>query len=431
MNNNTSKFQYILMGVFAFLILVGVLLFSFSKGKGGVVANITIWGTVSNEVFDGVVYDSPVFKDKTVKLSYFHKNSVDFNSVLVDALASGNGPDAIFAPHDFIIKNRNKLYSIPFQTITERTFIDTYIDESSIFLFSSGIIGIPVTVDPLVMYWNKDIFSSAGIALPPKEWAQFFDLSSSLTKKDGALNISKSASALGEFGNVTNAKELITALIIQAGNPIVTRRQSGPTGVLDENFNKATPPTEAALNFYTQFSNPAKSFYSWNRSLPSSQDFFTAGDLAVYFGFASELPIIKFKNPNINFDVATIPQSQSGENNTTYGRMMAFAITNGTRNLPQTFTTILALSQKSSAENFAKNLNVVPARRDSVSQIPEGIYNPVFYRSALWARGWLDPDSVATTAIFREMIESITSGRARISEAIRRADSEIDRLFSQ
>ena len=158
---------------------------------------------------------------------------------------------------------------------------------------------------------------------------------------------------------------------------------------------------------------------------------FTAGDLAVYFGFASELPIIKLKNPNINFDVATIPQSQSGENNTTYGRMMAFAITNGTRNLPQTFTTILALSQKSSAENFAKNLNVVPARRDSVSQIPEGIYNPVFYRSALWARGWLDPDSVATTAIFREMIESITSGRARISEAIRRADSEIDRLFSQ
>jgi hypothetical protein len=35
--------------------------------------------------------------------------------------------------------------------------------------------------------------------------------------------------------------------------------------------------------------------YSWNRSLPNSSDAFANGDLAIYFGFASEYAKMKEK----------------------------------------------------------------------------------------------------------------------------------------
>ncbi len=41
--------------------------------------------------------------------------------------------------------------------------------------------------------------------------------------------------------------------------------------------------------------------------MPNSLDYFLSGRLGTYFGFASETPKIRFKNPNLDFDVAEIP----------------------------------------------------------------------------------------------------------------------------
>ncbi len=43
--------------------------------------------------------------------------------------------------------------------------------------------------------------------------------------------------------------------------------------------------------------------------MSDSKNMFLAGDLALYFGFASELDDLKNKNPNLNFDVTLFPQT--------------------------------------------------------------------------------------------------------------------------
>jgi len=424
-----SKFQLILIGVFGIFILVGVLVFAFYRGDSAVQSQISVWGTMPLDTFTAVFTTLPISKVKTISVLYTYKPERSFDKDFVEALASGVGPDLIFLNQDSLLTQRNKLYAIPYESYPERTFKDSFIEEGELFLDSAGVLAIPITVDPLMMYWNRDIFSTEGVAQPPKYWDEFFNLSKQFTKKDGALNISRSTVPLGEYSNITNAKEILSTLMMQAGSSIVTRDQPGYRTTLGDNpSGSAVMPAISALNFYTDFSNPSKTHYSWNRSLPSSQFMFISGDLAVYFGFASEFSLLKIKNPNLNFDVAQMPQSRNNSK-ITFGTMQGLAITKASRNPSAAFSVIMGLSTPDAISAFAQFQGLPPVRRELLSR---GATNPnqaLFYSSALVSRAWYDPNRIATENIFRTMIESVTSGRSQSSEAIQKGEREIYQLL--
>jgi len=428
---NTSKFQLVVTGFFAGLIILGILTFAFFKGRSTPQTNITIWGTLSSELFSEVLNQSPIFGDRTTNVSYVYKNEADFNRDLVEALASGTGPDVIFTSHETILRHSNRIFPIPYNSLSERTFKDSYAEVGEIFLRNDGILAIPVFVDPLIMYWNRDIFTSAGVSLPPRQWSEFYNLSSALTQKDGALNISRSAAPLGEFSNIRNSKELLSTLFFQAGNPITLNSGTNFVSVLPELFNSSVPPVETALTFFTEFSNPTKVFHSWNRSLPNSQDYFLSGNLAIYFGFASEYSLLKLKNPNLNFDVTNMPQSQSATRNTTFGRVYGFALLKNSKNIAGGFNVSFILANPDTAQKFANIFSSAPARRDLLAKKPTDSKGTVIYDSALWSRAWYDSNYEETSAIFREMIESITGGRDRIQTSVINAHNSLNNILKR
>jgi ABC-type glycerol-3-phosphate transport system substrate-binding protein len=424
-----SKFQLILIGVFGIFILIGVLVFAFYRGGSGVQSQISVWGTMPLDTFTAVFSTLPISKDKTISVFYTYKSEEGFDKDFVEALASGAGPDLIFLSQDSLLTHRNKLYVIPYESYPERTFKDTFIEEGELFLDSSGVLAIPITVDPLMMYWNRDVFSTEGVAQPPRYWDEFFNLSKQFTKKDGALNISRATVPLGEYSNITNAKEILSTLMMQAGTSIVTKDQSGYRTTLNDNpTGSAIMPAISALNFYTDFSNPTKTHYSWNRSLPSSQFMFISGDLAVYFGFASEFSLLKIKNPNLNFDVAEIPQSRNSTK-ITFGTMQGLAITKASRNPSAAFAVAMGLSTPDAISTFAQYQGLPPVRRELLARGAKNPNQALFYNSALVSRAWYDPNRVATERVFQTMIESVTSGRAQSSDAIQRGEREIYQLL--
>jgi len=62
----------------------------------------------------------------------------------------------------------NKLYTIPYAAYTERTFRDTNIDGAQLFLSTTGVTALPLLVDPLVTYYNKDILAAKKLCYPAK-----------------------------------------------------------------------------------------------------------------------------------------------------------------------------------------------------------------------------------------------------------------------
>lgn len=426
-----TKFQLILTGVFGLFLVVGVIIFSAYRGNSQNKVTVLVWGTIPSVSFSNIIQATSLYQSKEYDVKYVQKSDENFDSDFIEALASGTGPDLFMLPSDKILKHYNKIFPIPYNVLTQRQFKDTFIDGSEIYMAPTGVLALPIYVNPLVMYWNRSIFRDARITEPPKYWDEFYNLAKEISIKDGALNISQSAVALGEFANVDHAKKIILNLAMQAGTPVVIWNGDNLQSVFSSSYNKPTIPAEAAVNFYTEFSNPAKTSYSWNRSLPSASNFFLGGNLALYFGFASEARVLQFKNPNLDFDVAEMPSSREGGGDISYADFNAFAITKASANKNAAYAVASILAGKDGASAIVSALKLPPARRDLLSSKPTSAYESVFYSSAIKSKGWLDPDPQETDSIFKDMIESITSGRARTSEAVGRAQREISNLLSK
>lgn len=430
---NNNLFQYIVIGAFIFFIILGIILFSTFRSNDQTNATIIInmWGTVPASDFN--TFTSRYFGESNLKytVNYTERDRATFDQSLIEALAAGTGPDAIILPADMIVRYTNKIYLIPYALLSELSFKQTYIEEGELYLNNNGVLALPFAVDPLVMYWNRNIFNNSGIATPPTTWPDISNLVSRMTQKDQNKNIISSTVALGEFRNINNAKEILSALIIQAGNPIVSLDTDGSLkSTLKDDFSLSVSPATLSLQFFTNFSDPNKVVYSWNRSLPSSLTSFTNGDLAIYFGLASEFTKIKNKNPNLNFDVTFLPQAAQARVYSTYGDIIGLAILKNSINPAGAYTVLSSLASAGAYHYWKDLLNIPSARRDILSQTEPNAIKAIFNSSAIMSKGWLDPNKYQTNAIFQNMVESYTTGRSNADQVINIASDQLDSLLN-
>ena len=434
-----TKFQAIVIAIFLVFIIIGVAVFATYKGGSSTKAlpTIEVWGTFPSATFAQLLQNINLTRSESIRINYVQKAPEQFTKDFIETLARGKGPDAVLLPQELLLKHIDKVITIPATILPERTFKDTYVQQAEEYISSNGILALPFTIDPLVMYWNRDMFTNAGIPTYPKFWDEFGSIGKYLTIKDENSNIRKSALALGEFRNVTHAREVFGALLMQAGNPVVTvTSQTTSDGVVDvaesalaNGSIRGQDSSNAALNFFIKFSNPADTDYSWNRSLSQSQSSFLSGNLATYFGFASELTGMRTKNPNLNFDVAPFPQARKGQNRVTYGTMYGLSIVRSAADPTTTFSILSNLIPPESQTFLSKTTYLPPVRRDLIALGNADPYLANFYDSALISRGWLDPDAQNTSAILQEMVESVTSGRKTNFEAIKDADTKLNSLI--
>ncbi len=426
-----TTFQLFILGAFVVFTLGGVAAFALFRGVGEeTLPPLTMWGTFDTEVMSGVL-SSDLTKEYGLSIRYEEKNIDTIESELVEALASGNSPDLVLLPHELLLQQKNKIFPIPYATYPQRQFLDTYVESAEVFLAPEGILAMPIAVDPMVMYWNRTLFSSKGLASPPKTWADFVTLAPQFNEKNKAENLTRTLVALGESVNVRNFKDIISTLLLQAGTPIVAYDGNRLKSYLDDNFNYATPPAEAILRFYTEFSNPSLPHFSWNKSFRDSRDMFLQGDLGVYFGFASELTEIRARNPNLNFDVAKIPQIKDSKTNLTFARTYAVIVPRTSRNLNAALFASQVLGSKQAFETLSRYTVLPSVRRDLLSVVQSDPYKSVFSTSAIMSKNWRDPASDETRIIFADMIEAVISGRERLNGAVSRANSELESLLSE
>ena len=429
-------FQLALIGIFVFLGIAGIGVFAVFKGFTGgsnpYGDRVVIWGTLDDGPFTAELARL-IQKDANLSVvSYVEKDERTFEGDLLNALAEGTGPDLIVLSQDMLLKHRSKIAPIPYEYFPERTYRDTYIDGAEVFMLKDGIYATPLAVDPLMMYWNKDIFATKNLSQPPRTWEELVGVTlPTVIERDYSFNILRAAIAMGEYTNVHNAKEILAMLFMQAGSPLVV--DYGDRLALE--FSRTggnegeQPPALAGLTFYTSFSSPTKSVYSWNRALPEDRNEFIAGDLALYFGFASEIHEIRAGNPNFNFDVAELPQPADARLKKGYGTFYGLAAMRNSRNYNGAFLVRNILTSQSQVEGYAQELGFGPVYRASHGPVPQDPFMAVVARSSLVARGWLDPDKEASDAIFKQMVEDTTSGRTNISSALNDAEGRLRQLL--
>lgn len=415
MKEKGKLFQTILLGVCIAAVILSVLVFSGkiplgSKTDDAITGNLVIWGTLPASEIRGMV--AGVTKvHKKLNVQYIYKDARTYHDDVVEALASGTGPDLFLFSSSELYEHTPRLFEIPFSNYPDLVYRETFIDEAAHNLTATGVLAFPLLVDPLVLYANRDVLSSSFISTPPTTWEELATMTPMLTKKTESGLISQSALPLGASGNISHSKNILALLFMQTGNPITKRM---PNGLVQSVVNTATGievPTARAIDFYTRFAKPGEDLYTWNPSLPRDVDQFLAGKAAFYIGYASELPGLKTRNPNLSIGVSLIPQRGTSSSKLTYGTVTSIGVSKVSEQRAAAVAFLLWLTGKDQAKAFADTVNQVPARKDLLGDKPrDDGFKTLVYNSALIAHSWIDPDADVTATIFSDTINRFLGG---------------------
>lgn len=416
-------FQIGLLIAFGLIAVASVFVLASFKGFSVSAVNpygdrVVIWGTLDEEPFRKLFQElSREEKDFQV-VEYVRRDPRSFESDLINAIADGRAPHAIVLSHEDLVSLRTKIQPISYDTFSERSLRDNYVDGADIFALNNGLYAIPFLVDPLLMYWNRDLFSTAGLALPPATWEQLTDVTTEVTLRDATRNIMQAAVAFGEHQNVNNFKEVLLTLLLQTGSRLVEEGTTRYTVAIDRKVgDDSNRPLTTTLQFFTEFSNPSSPLYSWNRTFQSDTSAFLSEKLAIYFGYGSEAGRLRDQNPNFNFDVANVPQGAGATVKRVYGKFYGLAIIKASDNPQGAYRAALKIAETASAARLAEALAMAPAQRSTLAAGSGDPIRQTIFAQTLIARGWLDPGAADSRGVFSAAIDDINSGKQKATAA--------------
>ncbi|MBU3957102.1 extracellular solute-binding protein [Patescibacteria group bacterium] len=251
---------------------------------------LTYWGlwepeSVMRQVIADWNKDNP-----NIKINYSMQSKLQYRERVQSALARGEGPD-IFRYHaTWLPMFKNQLDSVPTEVMSTSQFEAAFYPIAASQLRSgTSYLGIPLEIDTLSLFYNKDIFQTAG-KTPPTTWDELRRVAIELTTHDEAGRIQTAGVALGTTNNIEHWSDILGLMMLQNEADL-----ANPTGSLAED----------ALIFYTIFN---KTDRVWDLTLPNSMLAFASGDLAMYFGYSWDVFEIKNINPDLEFGVVEAPQ---------------------------------------------------------------------------------------------------------------------------
>jgi multiple sugar transport system substrate-binding protein len=367
---------------------------------------------------------------KTV--NYVQKDSDTLASDLAAAIATGSGPDLVLSSQENLKTLQKFITPIPFASFSASTFNNTFTQGASVFDASSGYYGVPFLIDPLVLFYNRSILSSTGVAKPPTTWEALTGLVPTIATLTPTRQVTRALIALGTYDNVHDARGILSSLFLQTGVPISAYSSSGllsaNLGVVIQN---GAPPGQAVVGFYTQFADPSKVSYTWNASLPDSQQSFLAGDLALYLGYVSESSYLFSANPNLNFAAATLPQPATAQTKNVYGLIYALMLPRGAKNPSGAFQVAALLAGPSEQTAAAAAAGLAPANINVLGTAPADPTAAIAYSEALYTSGWLSPAPSDTDSVFSSMINDVITGRSNLQTALTTAQGSLSALLQQ
>ncbi len=423
-----------LLIIAAVMVVIVIIILAFGL-KGGRSSSVTLefWGVYDDPSIYGELIDAYQKENKQVTIKYQKKSFTDYEDDLINALAAGEGPDIFSIHHTWLPKYKDKIKPI-LQTeefINLKTFQDIFVDVAYQDLVdNNSIYAVPFYVDTLALYYNKDFLNSAGIPSPPTTWDEFLDDVELLTKKDQWGNIVKSGVAMGTAENINRSIDILALLMLQTGAEMVDENRT--RAIFDQKSyleGESFMPGRDALRFYTDFSNPIKRVYCWNRQMPYSIDAFYEGKTAMMINYSYHIDTIRTKSPYLNFGVASIPQIKGRDFDINYPNYWVQTVSKGSKNSEEAWKFLLFLIRKENLKKYLEKAQRPTSRRDLIEWQRSDSDLSVFADQALSARSWYQVDNQAIEKIFAGMVESVVLGEATIDQAIKKAADQVTVLM--
>jgi multiple sugar transport system substrate-binding protein len=428
------KKYYIIGGVILFLliIMIAVLILvetSTLCNEGDI--ELTWWKTFeTSENVQQLISDYQA-AHKNVTINYVKKDINTYEQDLLNAYASGTGPDILSIHNDWLPKQMDKLAPMPDGQMTLRTYQTSFVDVAADDFTKDGkIYGIPMNIDVLAMFYNKDILGSSGFATPPKTWTELVDNIPKITKVSKPGSFLRSGIAFGTADNVNRAVDIVSLLMLQNGTVFYSPDNS--SAIFDQQEIASDPNSPCtnrgclALDYFTQFASPAKKVYTWNAKSDNSVDAFTQGKVAMMLSYYYMTPQIKDKGPTLNWGVAAVPQPSLDSLKINFANYWGEAVNKNSKNSAAAWDFLQFITSKEELSKYYSAHKLVASRKDILQQQQGDSEIGVYAEGALTAKSIYKKDPTAFEGVFGQMINDVSVKGLTPPEAISNAAQQIN-----
>lgn len=295
------------------LVLVPIAVFMLS-GCGEEVAvpykiELEVWGVFDDSDAYGEFFGkyTELNKNHIGGISYRKMSEDTYRDDLIRAFAEGNGPDIFMIRNSWLPLFENLIAPAPDYQTNEKeirdAFVDVAVDDS---LIDGKLYAVPLSVDSLALYYNKDIFDAAGIVSPPATWDDLLLDAKLLNEVDAYGNIVQSGVALGTAKNINRSTDILLALALQRGLEPKSDAFGNTLPFGDDSMTRS-------LDFYSRFAAVGSEYYSWNPRQHYSIDAFYEGTLGMMINYSWHADTIRKKNAKLDFRSAPLPQTPGSE----------------------------------------------------------------------------------------------------------------------
>lgn len=388
-----------------------------------------------------------------VTINYRNLTAEEYEDELIKSFAEDRGPD-IFSIHTtWIGEYKNLIQPLPNSisvpiavqkgTIKKETFTElqqkktlTLRDMKILFpdivtdnqVINTQVYGLPLSIDTLVLFYNRDLLNNAGIPIPAQNWNQFRDQVVQLTSQDFQGNIIQSGAAIGTADNIDRSIDILSLLMMQNGTIMTDDRGFATFSKVPPGFTRGVQPAVEALNFYNSFALPSKQVYTWNNFMPSSLEAFMAGKTAFFFGYSYHIPIIKAQAPKLNFEVTQAPQIGNPVNVANY---WVETVAKKSKHIDEAWNFILFITTNQEANKlFLAKSRKPTALRALIKEQSDDLDLAPFANQLLTAKSWYKgKDAQAAEEIFKTMIRDNLTGILTTEKIIGLGNSRINQTY--
>lgn len=447
MNDIPRRYLLLFGALVVLLLLVGAFVASPRRAERLPSASLEIWGVYD----DGAVWSTlaQLAKDNPSILSIRYRMIPfeEYERTLLDELAAGRGPDIFYFHNSWFTQFGNKIIAQPEKAsaesplLTIREYQDRFVDVVvKDFVRDQAIYAVPLYVDTLALYYNKNLLNAAGIIAPPKDWKEFTEVSQKLTKRDASGAITQAGATFGAAKNVNRAPDIISLLMMQLGSSMVSEDGAKAMFASEQSAFSVSGNTakdisigEDAVSFYTDFANPQKPFYTWNRAMDFSIDAFYFGKAAMMANYSHHIDTILKKAPYLNFGVAPIPQvpDANDASKMSFANYWGLAVSRNSKNQALAWQLLGRATDTDFQKAYHDATKRPPARRDLIGEVRTDPYFGVFAEQSLIANSWPQPDNAEVDRIFEEMIDEVLLGERDVRSAVGRAEEQVTLLLKR
>ncbi len=428
-----SQKQMVLIGAGGFVVIVVIfLIFANLRSKGFIQSfTLKVWGVEDKQKLQPIITAYQQARPGG-KIEYTQIDPKNYHDMVLNGLASGNGPDVLYLGNRELPKDKDKLAPLnpqDFPTLGLTKFRELFpMAPEQDFISSSSIYALPLYLDTLALIYNRDLFDQAGIVAPPTNWGGFQADVLKLRSIGQNGQITRAAAAIGgSERTVDSGVDLVHLLMLQNGTKMVS------DNFLQANFASVdtTARTGAsAFNFYLQFANAGSQYYTWNDGQPNSLDSFAAGKTAMIVNYQSSLPVIKNKSPFLNIGIAPAPQAAGATLAVNYPKYYGLAVSRQSQNQHWAWDFIIYLTtDTTNGRMYFDAMGHPPVLRTLIGGLMSDPTLGVFAQQALTARTWYEIDDQAIDGIFNNAIQSVLNGQVNSDIALRQAEDQVTQIM--